>query len=84
MQLHSRGCGCAEDVLKGRQFGFILRRQLWFLLLEDRQRKDISETHNSHTFIYKDSVEYSALNLDLIVCSEIMEMISGGTLSYDS
>lgn len=84
MQLHSRGCGCAEDVLKGRQFGFILRRQLWFLLLEDRQRKDISETHNSHTFIYKDSVEYSALNLDLIVCSEIMEMISGGALSYDS
>lgn len=66
VQLHSRGCGCAEDVLKGRQFGFILRRQLWFLLLEDRQRKDISETHNSHAFIYKDSMEYSALNLDLI------------------
>lgn len=65
VQLHSRGCGCAKDVLKRRQFGFILRRQLWFLLLEDGQRKDISETHSSHPFIYKDSMEYSALNLDL-------------------
>lgn len=67
MQFHSRWCGCAKDVLKRRQFGFILRRQLRFFLLEDRQCKDISETYNSHTFSYKDFMEYSTLNLDLIL-----------------
>ncbi len=48
VQLHSRGCGCAKDVLKRRQFGFILRRQLRFLLLEDGQRQDVAAREAAH------------------------------------
>ena len=67
VQFHSRWCGRAEDVLKGWQFGIVLRRQLRFFLLEDRQCKDISATYNSRTFSYKDFTEYPSLHLHLIL-----------------
>lgn len=49
MQFNGRGGGCAEDVLKGWQFGIVLRRQLRLFLLEDRQRKDISAMYKLYS-----------------------------------
>lgn len=66
VQFHGGGGGCAEDVLKGWQFGIVLRRQLRLFLLEDRQRKDISAMCKLYTVSCKEFMDYPNLNLHLV------------------